>query len=49
MCNRIKEAKIGITCISNDGRCVDSQFSQIMKKINANSKIEVIDYSTQKI
>lgn len=43
------EAEIGISCISNKGRYIDKQLSYIVENINSHSKIEILNYSIEKI
>ena len=47
--NSLKETEIGICCISNNGRHIDRELSHIVKIINSNRNVEIIDYSTEKI
>ena len=47
--NYLKEAELGVCCISNSGRYIDKQLSYIMNKIESNRSVEVIKFSTEKI
>ena len=44
-----KEAKIGVSCISNSGRHIDRELSYIVERIKSYPNLELIDYSTEKI
>lgn len=45
----LKEAEIGVSCISNSGRYIDRELSYIVERINSYPSVEIIDYSTEKI
>ena len=47
--NSKKEAEMGVVCVSNSGAYIDGQLSRIMSRITAEPRVEVINYSTEKI
>jgi uncharacterized protein YlxP (DUF503 family) len=44
-----KESEIGISHISNNGRHIESKFAHIIKLIESNKNIDIIDYYTERI
>jgi hypothetical protein len=44
-----KSAVIGIACVSNDSRHMDSMLSNIIEFVENDGRVVVIDFSTEKI
>lgn len=47
--NSFRESEIGISHISNNGRYIDSKFAHIIKLLELNRNIEIVDYYTERI
>ncbi|NLC67552.1 MAG: DUF503 domain-containing protein [Clostridiaceae bacterium] len=44
-----KSAVLGVACISNDSAHVDRMIEEIIRFIENDGRIEIVDYSTEKI
>jgi len=44
-----KSSIIGISCVSNDGGHADSMICKVVNFVENDGRVEVIDYSTEKI
>lgn len=42
-----QRATLGVSTISNDKKIIDSTFNQVLNLIEADGRVEVIDYSTE--